>query len=210
MKQNFFIRMFVSLILMHSQSAPAAPVYPNSETNKPQGGESPPSQNTNSLIPVDVTNPDGDQSLKSSYFYPFDSEVSGYVGLTFVSASDGSLPAYGGAGISYLWQSSTRLHLETGAETTALGDGHIWGAGRWILHFTDLFRPYYSFGLGLKLRSDRALANVVDLSNYYFRVACGAEYSLDRHVSVKTEVFGGYDTLGRSLVGVTLGFAYGF
>ena len=88
--------------------------------------------------------------------------------MTFVTASDGSLPIYGGGGAAYLWPSRTRFHFETGIETTALGEGHIWGKARWVHHFSDRWRPYYSFGLGLSSARTRALATLFWISQIIF------------------------------------------
>jgi hypothetical protein len=189
----------------------SAPIYPDATTNKAEGRPDGVVDSADSLKNVDVTQPSPlKESDREKYFYKYEEEFSFSDLLDFVSASDGSFPAYGGFGGTFLWRSLSRFHVESGAEVLASSEGHVWVAGRTVLNFSDRLRPFYSLGLGLRLRADRPLANFLDLTNYYFRGAVGFEYSLTSRLSLRFEVFGGVDTLGRTVAGPSAGLAYAF
>ncbi|MDZ4677999.1 MAG: hypothetical protein SGI74_10900 [Oligoflexia bacterium] len=198
-------------IFLFSLFSVAGPINPDPKTNKPDPkAEMTKSEDVLPLQQVDVTTPVESTDSETSFFYPHQSAFSISFGPVFLSPAEGVVMTYGQLSGTYVWQSPTSFHLETGLDATTQGQGHLWQAFRNNFSSSLKWRPFWSLGVGFKMYPERGLITFLSLSNYFFRLALGTEYSIWESVSFRSEMFLAPDMEGRGFFGGILGFSYGF
>jgi hypothetical protein len=201
----FFITVFSFSVAI------AGPIYPDPQVNQPSNNEKPEHlQSTVPLEPMGVTNPPPIRPPTDSFFYKWEKSISFNTGPYSLIAPDGTIPLYGMFGFTYLWQSSTRNHIETGADAITTPEGHLWAAYRVNFDSTDRFRTFTSVGPGVRIVPPNGLATFLALSHYFARGAAGLEYSVTNQASLRGEAFFAIDLQGAVFFGTTAGVSIGF
>jgi hypothetical protein len=198
------------IVFFSSIICAAGPINPDPQNNKPNANaETSEPEDVAPLQQMDVTIPKAKIETEPMYFYPYDSSFSVGFGPVFLSPAEGIVLTYGQLSGTYVWQSNTSFHIESGLDATSQGQGQLWTGLRNNWHSSEKWRPFYSFGVGFKIYPERGLTTFLSLSNYFLRAALGVEYTVWEPISFRAEMFVAPDLEGRGFFGGTIGFAYG-
>lgn len=160
---------------------------------------------------MDITEPVAPEPADTSkYFYPYQSSLNFYFGASLSSPDIGSVVNYGLFGFSYLWPAPGASHIETGGEGLTSGTSFLWIAYRTHFISTARLRPYWSAGLGIKIRPEQGIASFLEVRNTYLRGAVGVEWSVWEALSSRTELFVAPDFIGRGFMALTTGMSWAF
>lgn len=90
----------------------------------------------------------------------------------------------------FMWQPNKQFSpmWEYGATWTYMGLGHIVAVRKHVYNEKGAFRPFYKYGVTLKIDPDEQGANLADFKNYLARVGIGLENILKPPRSVRMDL----------------------
>ena len=112
-------------------------------------------------------------------------------------------------GFAFLLPSQNSTHWETSADVFSTGEGQLEVSRRTIFDEMLSLRPYYRYGIFLRMKPQNQLASFADFKQYGATVAIGLEDLVLRPASIRIELELGVGAEHQFALG-TLGYSWGW
>ena len=158
---------------------------------------------------ISFTPPTKLKAPEKKYYYPYTRSISPRLGLVVqpskINDSDNNNAWEYLLGFYYMVYRLRSPRFEIGADLVSNSEGHINAMKRWVINEKNAFRPYYGFGLGLRVIGREGFATATNIDNYMLKTYLGIEDLLKAPMSLRWEVEA---SIGKEVQYMTLAFGY--
>ena len=127
---------------------------------------------------------------RQNYYHAYRQSVTAHLGSVIALKDSTDSDSLMSIAAGFLWQPKKQFSpmWEYGATWVSSGLGQILATRKHVTNEKGAFRPFYKYGVGLKIDPDEQAANLVDFDNLMLRAGVGLENILKPPRSVRMDL----------------------